>query len=204
MGQFPNDPPGEVPGFVYFVERRGIGVKIGSSRNWPTTRIYNTPGLHARDLLLALETHSCRELERALHERLRERRLRKRGPSDTFILGPTDLQRIADGFEAQGYRGLSVTVTRLAAFEVFCRTAQAPYPTALVKRKYQAPGGMVQVTFRLPEEATKRIEAMAAAAGVTKEDMKRWLVLQGMQAWERGERPVLDEEVVRQAVRLEW
>ena len=71
-------------------------------------------------------------------------------------------------------------------------------------RKHRTHGTYLQVTFRLPEEAAKRIEAMAAAAGVTKEDMKRWLVLQGMQAWERGERPVLDEEVVRQAVRLEW
>ncbi len=70
-------------------------------------------------------------------------------------------------------------------------------------RPHRTHGDYVQLTFRLPDEVVRQIETMAREAGVTKEDMKRWIVLQGVQAWKRGERPEL-EEIVRRAARLEW
>ena len=64
-------------------------------------------------------------------------------------------------------------------------------------------GRYVQMTFRLPEEVVERFSRMAVEAGVSQEDLKRWLVWRGLQAWADGERPETDEDVVRR-VRVEW
>ncbi len=70
-------------------------------------------------------------------------------------------------------------------------------------RRSAARGNYVQLTFRLPEEAAERIGRMAAEAGVTKEDMKRWLVWYAMAAWDEGERPPVSETTT-QRVELPW
>lgn len=70
-------------------------------------------------------------------------------------------------------------------------------------RRSVARGQYVQLTFRLPEDAVARIGRMATDLGVTQEDLKRWLVWRGLQAWDDGERPEVDAEVVRRA-RMEW
>lgn len=210
MSAFPNDPPGDVPGYVYFVWRRRGGIKIGSSRNWPSKRISETSGLSSKDLLFAVYTHSCRDLERLLHQRLKHWRFERRGAWDVFDLDVAALIRFVDGFTDFTFRGIATTLVVMPFFDEFTQAeALANFsPQAAVKSAPPPPqlatsSGLVQLTFRLPDEVVRQIETMAREAGVTKEDMKRWIVLQGVQAWKRGERPEL-EEIVRRAARLEW
>jgi len=47
-----------------------------------------------------------------------------------------------------------------------------------------------QLTFRLDPEAIDDIRVWAERIGVSMEDMKRWLVARGVQALEKGERPL--------------
>ena len=65
--------------------------------------------------------------------------------------------------------------------------------------RHAAKGNYLQVTFRLPAEFKAIIEEVAAAAGISQEDAKRWLVAQGIAAYRAGERP---EVVTQEANRL--
>lgn len=70
-------------------------------------------------------------------------------------------------------------------------------------RRSATRGSYVQLTFRLPDEAVARIGRLATEAGVSQEDLKRWLVWRGLQAWDEGERPDVDAEVIRK-VNVDW
>ena len=61
-------------------------------------------------------------------------------------------------------------------------------------------GQYKQLTFRLPDEVVEEIRYIARAEGLSIEETKRWIVYMGLGLYEQGERPVLDEEVVRRQV----
>lgn len=61
-------------------------------------------------------------------------------------------------------------------------------------------GRYEQLTFRLSPSVIDEIAAMADELGVSKEEMKRWIVYRGVQAWRDGERPSTEQRVVRKQV----
>lgn len=73
--------------------------------------------------------------------------------------------------------------------------------TARVARRgrHAAKGGYIQVTFRLPAEFKAVIVEIAADAGISQEDAKRWLVAQGIAAYRAGARP---ETITQEANKL--
>lgn len=81
-------------------------------------------------------------------------------------------------------------------------TGKSPHPfdtpltsnrpqTARIARKgrHAAKGQYIQVTFRLPADFKAVIEEVAASAGISQEDAKRWLVAEGIRAYREGARP---------------
>lgn len=63
-------------------------------------------------------------------------------------------------------------------------------------------GRLPQVTFRISEEYVAAIEKIAANEGLSKEEVKRWVVGIGLQAYSRGERPEVEERVVKNQAKL--
>jgi hypothetical protein len=63
-------------------------------------------------------------------------------------------------------------------------------------------GNFAQVMFRLPPEYENAIDRIADRESMTKADVKRWLVVIGLKAYEGGRRPELNETVVRKTVDL--
>ena len=63
-------------------------------------------------------------------------------------------------------------------------------------------GSFPQVMFQLPPEYSIAIDRIAEKEGMTKSDVKRWLVVVGLKAYEEGRRPELTETVVRKTVDL--
>lgn len=61
-------------------------------------------------------------------------------------------------------------------------------------------GQYKQVTFRLPDDVVTALKEIARTEGLSIEETKRWIVYMGLGRYEEGERPVLDEEVVRRHV----
>ncbi len=70
------------------------------------------------------------------------------------------------------------------------------------KGQYRMHDSYAQVMFRLPPEYANSIERITEKGGITKTDVRRWLVMVGLRAYEAGRRPELTEEVVRKTVDL--
>lgn len=60
-----------------------------------------------------------------------------------------------------------------------------------------------QLTFRLPWGWVDELEAWADQLGVSKEEMKRYLVRRGLDALKAGERPQVEPVAVRNVVRYD-
>ncbi len=73
---------------------------------------------------------------------------------------------------------------------------------ATTRGQYRMHGNYAQVMFRLSPEYATAIERIADREGMTRADVKRWLVAVGLKAYEEGRRPELTEEVVRRTVDL--
>lgn len=57
-----------------------------------------------------------------------------------------------------------------------------------------------QLTFRLPWNWVDELEAWAHKLGISKEEMKRYLVRRGLDALRDGEKPKIEAKAVRHAV----
>lgn len=69
-------------------------------------------------------------------------------------------------------------------------TAKRPQTARIARQgRHAAKGSYIQVTFRLPAEFKPVIEEIAANAGISQEDAKRWLVAEGIRAYREGARP---------------
>lgn len=69
-------------------------------------------------------------------------------------------------------------------------TAKRPQTARIARQgRHAAKGSYIQVTFRLPAEFKPVIEEIAANAGISQEEAKRWIVAQGIQAYRDGARP---------------
>jgi hypothetical protein len=73
---------------------------------------------------------------------------------------------------------------------------------ATTKGRYRMHGSYAQVMFRLPPEYASAIDRIAEKENMTKADVKRWLAMVGLKAYEAGRRPELTEEIVRRTVDL--
>lgn len=73
---------------------------------------------------------------------------------------------------------------------------------ATTKGQYRMHGSFAQVMFRLPPEYADAIDRIADRESMSKADVKRWLVVVGLKAYEEGRRPELTETVVRKTVDL--
>ncbi len=62
-------------------------------------------------------------------------------------------------------------------------------------------GKFMQLTFRLPEEDVKAVGEWAEFLGMSKEDVKRYIVWRGLLALEEGERPEFDVVEVKKLKR---